>query len=136
MKTLILFYTYTGHTGTLARELAENQSADIVEIKDKKRPGAFKVYTAGCFAALRMKGWPIQPLAAELATYDRIVILSPVWAGHPAPVVNTVLELLPPGKDVEMLMVSTSGGSAAREKVQQKIAAHESRMLKYTDVKS
>jgi len=52
MKTLIIFYSYTGNTKRLAQELATREAADIVEIKDLRRPGILKSYSLGCFAAM------------------------------------------------------------------------------------
>ena len=36
MKTLILFYSYSGHTKTLAQDYAQKESAVLAEIKDIK----------------------------------------------------------------------------------------------------
>ncbi len=60
MKTLVIFYSYTGHAKTLARNLAEKESADITEIKDVKRPGKIKAYVSGCFKAMKGRSWQTQ----------------------------------------------------------------------------
>lgn len=136
MKALVIFYSYSGHAEKRAQELAAKESADTFEVKDqKKKPVKLKAYTAGCFAAMRMQSWPIEPVTADLTSYDKIIVVAPVWAGHPAPEINNVFGMLPPGKDVEVYMVSASGGSSAREKVQSLISRRDSRMLKYVDIK-
>ena len=40
--------------------------------------------------------------------YDRVVLIAPVWAGYPAPVFNSAVELLPPGTEVEVILVSAA----------------------------
>lgn len=117
MKTLVIYYSYTGHTRKLAAELAGKEGADLYEVLDAKRPGVLKAYTAGCVAALRMKRAAIRPITVELDSYDTIIVMSPIWAGHPAPAINSVLDRLPAGKTVRFRMVSASGGSGCRDKV-------------------
>ena len=47
MNTQVLFYSYNGKTKAIAEELAAKESAVLSEIKDVKRPGKIKTYTAG-----------------------------------------------------------------------------------------
>jgi hypothetical protein len=55
----------------------------------------------------------IQPLEADLRAFDRIIIGCPVWASCPAPAFNSIVELLPEGKEVEVVLVQA--GSDPRE---------------------
>jgi len=109
MKTLILYYSYSGRTRQIAKELAEKEGSDILEIKDIHRPGKLKAYSLGCFAAMRGRAWPIMPLNVSLASYDRIILLSPVWANNPPPAVHAVLQQFPIGKTLSVKMISGSG---------------------------
>lgn len=136
MKTLVIFYSYTGNTKRLAQELAEKESADIAEVKDVNRPGKVKAYLAGCFAAMRGKPWKIQPLSADLAAYDRLILLSPVWAGNPPPAVNALLEQLPDGKTVFIKMVSASGKSGCRERLEAVIKSKSCTIENFEDIKA
>jgi multimeric flavodoxin WrbA len=136
MKTLVLYYSYTGNAKKFAEAFAEKDNADIAEIESVKRPGKLKAYTLGCFATLGGKSWPIQPLNKDMAAYDRLVLFIPVWAGNPPPFVNAVLEELPTGKTISVNMVSASGKSNCKEKLEAKIKAKGSKMESFEDIKS
>jgi len=136
MKTLVLFYSYSGHTRKAATSYAEKESADISEIKDERRPGMLKAYSAGCFAALRGKAWPIQRLDVDMAVYQRIHLLAPVWAGNPPPAFNAILEQVPEGKSISVVMVSASGKSNCQERITALIKAHGSTLESFTDIQS
>jgi len=97
VKTIVLFYTYSGNTKAVAEKLADKENADVAEIKDVKRPGKFKAYTAGCFAAL---------------------------------------ELLPRGKTAAIKMVSSSGKSGCRERLEAAIKAKDGVLESFEDIKA
>jgi len=136
MKTLILFYSYSGKTKAIAQELIEKKSADMVEIKDVKRPVKLKAYTAGILAAIRGKAWPIQPLDVDWSAYESLVLLAPVWADNPAPPMNTVLEMLPPEKNISIKMVSMSGKSDCRARLEEAIIARACTLVDFEDIKA
>lgn len=136
MKTVVIFYSYTGSAKRLAQQAAETGQTDIYEIKDKRRPGIVKAYTMGCFAAMRGKAWEVQPIKVDLSAYDRLIVFSPVWAGNPVPAINAVLNVLPSGKDVEIKMVSASGGSNCKERIEELIESKGSRLAGFEDIKN
>ena len=115
MKSLVIYYSYSGHTKKIAKELAEKENADITEIKDIHRPGKLKAYSLGCLAAMRGKAWPIMPLDVSLASYERIILLSPVWANNPPPAVHAILQQIPIGKTLSVKMVSGSGKCGCKD---------------------
>ena len=123
MKTVLLYYSWSGHTAQLAAARAQQESAQLVAVRDRKRPSVLKAYTAGALAALRMHGTDILPLGIALDDYDKILLMAPVWAGHPAPAANSVFALLPRGKSVEVVMVSASGSSSCQDKVRTLVEA-------------
>lgn len=136
MKTLIVFYSYTGNTRRIARALASADSVDAVEIADTKRPGKLKAFASGCFAAMRGKSWPIQPLTSDLTEYDRLILLSPIWAGNPPPAFNALLEQLPAGKSILIKLVSGSGKSKCKERLETVIKARGCDLESFEDIKA
>ena len=136
MKTLVVFYSYSGNTKKIASELAANEAADICEIKDISRPGIIKAYTKGILDTVRGKSRPIQSLNTDLAAYDCLFLLSPVWAGNPPPPVNAALEKLPRGKTVSIKMVSASGKSDCKERLEKVLAAKGCVLADFEDIKA
>ena len=136
MSTLIIFYSYTGNTRRISEALATAESADIVEIADVNRPGKLKAFTAGCFAAMRGRSWPIRPLTSALTDYERLILLSPVWASNPPPAFNALLEQLPDGKSISVKMVSGSGKSKCKERVEAAIKARGCDLESFEDTKA
>jgi len=135
VKTLVIFYSYSGKTKTIAEELAAKESADIAEIKDAKRLGKLKAYTAGIIAAGRGKPWPIQPLKIDFSKYERLILLAPIWANNPPPAFNALLEHLTEGKTVAVKMVSMSGKSNCKERLETIIKNKGSVLESFEDIK-
>ena len=135
MKTLVIYYSYSGRTKVVAEQVAGENSADLAEILDAKRPGTFKAYTAGCIAALKGKTWPILPLEVDFGAYDRLILMAPIWASNPAPAFNSILEVLPEGKTVVLKMISASGESKCKERLESLIAAKGCKLESFEDVK-
>lgn len=136
MKTLVIYYSYTGHTEKLANDIAAKEGVDILEIRDRVKPGKTAAYLGGCFKALCMKPGEIEPFEADLSMYEKIVIMSPVWAGHLTPPVNRVFELLPAGLELEIIAVSASGKSKAKDKVSMLLNSRGCRSVRYKDIKA
>lgn len=91
MKTLIVYYSRTGHTKAIASELAIALSADLEEIREtKSRVGFIGALLAGKDATLQ-KTTPIEPSFVDPSTYDLVIIGTPVWAFTMASGVRTWL---------------------------------------------
>lgn len=136
MRKLIVAYSYTGNSGALAKRIAKEQSAGFAQAEDIVRPGTFKAYTLGCFAAIRGKQWEIKPLSTDLAEYDEITIVGPIWGGCLAPQVNSIIQLLPQGKAVRIITVSGSGKSSGKDKAEALIRARGCTLKDYRDTKA
>lgn len=136
MKTLVIFYSYTGKTREIAKETAEREKAELLELKEKKARSKFAAYTLGCFAAMRQKEAKLLEFDGDFSAYDKIIIMMPVWASFPAPPFNNIIKLLPSGKDIELVLTSQSGDSSgSAEKTKALIAAKGCNVVKYEDIK-
>ena len=126
-----MYYSYSGKTKTLAEEKAKELDADIEEIVEVKRP----FILVGIFRALRRKKTGLRPIESRLGNYDKIIIMSPVWAGHPVSAINGLIEQLPTGKQVEVVMVSAGGGTKRSAKgTKALITMRGCEVVEYTDV--
>jgi hypothetical protein len=135
MKTLVIYYSYSGHTRALAQAAAQEMNADLVEVRDVRRPGIVGAFLR-CPKAMRMAATPIAPLDVDFAGYDRVVVMAPVWAGHPAPTINAVWPGLPRGASVEVRLVSSGGVSACQEKVAAKLTEQGCTLAAWQDIKA
>jgi hypothetical protein len=137
MKTLILFYSHSGKTEALAgKKAAELKDAgfevDVERVVEIKKPSV----AIGTLRALRRTKTAIEPIKAKLGDYDKIVIMSPVWAGHPVSAINSVIELLPAGKAVELIMTSAGGGTKKSALgTKSLVVARGCEVVSYEDVK-
>ena len=93
-KMLVLYYSQTSNTKSVAQEIATRLDADIEEIVPLKPfDGDFGATIARCNEE-REQGikTEIKPIAANLDDYDIIFIGYPVWFGTFAPPVATFLD--------------------------------------------
>jgi len=137
MKTAVVFYSYSGNTKKAAEAEAASRSADIFEVKETKKRGFFSAFFKGCPDAMKQRPSELAGKPIDLSGYDRIVILSPIWAGFPAPAFNGIVQMLPAGKEVELIFVSGSGDSKKNaEKIKAYVEKTGSRVVGYRDVAS
>jgi Flavodoxins len=137
MKTLVIYYSYTGNAKKIAEDLAKKESADILEVKEKNTRSKFNAYVFGSFAAMRQKQVQLQPFNSDFSKYDKLIIVMPIWAGHPAPAMSNIINLLPKNKKIALIMTSGSGNSkGSSEKTKALIKAKGCNVIKYEDRKA
>ncbi len=93
-KVLVLYYSLTSNTKTVAQEIATRLDADIEEIiLVEPYDTAFQATIDRCKAD-REKGIlpEIKPLKSNIADYDRIFIGYPIWFGTYAPPIASLLD--------------------------------------------
>ena len=93
-KVLVLYYSQTSNTKTVAQEIATRLNADIEEITlVEPYDTAFQATIDRCKAD-REKGIlpEIKPLKSNVADYDWIFIGYPIWFGTYAPPIASLLE--------------------------------------------
>jgi len=118
MRSMIAYYSYTGHSKKMAEYLAgilEKRGTVTVErLKPVEEIGTF---VGQCRAAFGKKRAELQPgVTFDLSPYDLIVIGCPVWAFAPVPAVNTYLDKIngTQGKRAIVFLTSGSGAGVGR----------------------
>ena len=110
MSTAVFFYSFSGTTKAYAEKYAAESGAQLFEISEEKKRNGFTAFFPGVSHARGLKCSAIVPPETNLADYDDIVIMGPIWGGHPAPAVNSIIDILPEGKSVSLICMSSGGG--------------------------
>ena len=91
MKTLIVYYSRTGHTEEVAEAIAADLEADIVRIEDLADRTGARGYLRSGLDALRGRSSSIRPTETDPADYDLVIVGSPVWSGRLSAPVRTYI---------------------------------------------
>lgn len=93
-KVLVLYYSQTSNTKTVAENIATSLGADIEEIVPvKPYDGDFQATIGRCMQERQEGIKPeIKPVAADLTKYDVVFLGYPIWFGTFAPPVAAFLD--------------------------------------------
>ena len=118
MSTLIVYYSLSGNTRTVATALAKQLGADIEEISCPR-------YTTGFWGFLKAAGdsWKgrlpaIRPLLLDPSRYGLVIVAGPIWAFHPSTPLRAFLQQYA-GELRDVAFVLTHGGSAGEQSLRQ-----------------
>jgi flavodoxin len=115
MKTIIIYYSYSGNTQKVAnflRKYLEHQGeVDVIELKGWDESTQFFIQAIRAF---RHKRAAIQPVNFDLARYDLICFGTPVWAFGPAPAMNAYLDRCFGLAGKEVILFTTYGSGAGK----------------------
>lgn len=138
MKTIVLYYSRTKKTATVAKTIADEISADVVEVVDLKDRFGILNYMRAVVDAVRENKTSIEPSKIDLDEYGLIYIGTPVWAGKPAPAIITLIDRCDfRGKDVILFAtMGTSGGERTIERMREKIEARGGRMIRFFSIRT
>jgi flavodoxin len=112
MKTIIVFYSLDGNTKYIAEAIAARIGADILELKTQKEKsgGTFSTYFWGGKSAIMGEKPKLQPYQFDAASYDMVILGTPIWAGRNTPPLNTFLsEHDLSGKPIAVFTCSAGG---------------------------
>lgn len=93
-KSIVIYYTWAGHTKSMAEIISEKTGAELVEIKPQT-PYSDNYNTVVTAAKEEIKkGYlpPIEEVNCDLTQYDTVYIGTPIWWGTMAPPLMTYLK--------------------------------------------
>ncbi len=93
-KSIIVYYSYTGHTRMIAEKIKEKLNCDILELKPKDPYSTDyqSVVDQEQDNESNNKTIEIEKIAIDLSKYNKIILGSPVWWYSITPVVRTFLK--------------------------------------------
>jgi len=97
MNTVVLFFSRTGTSKRVATKIADGLKLKPIEITDDKNWNGILGYIKGGYYSSTNKSVNIKVNGA-FKDADQYVVVSPLWAGGPAPTVREFLKQVPLNK--------------------------------------
>ncbi len=93
MKTIVIYYSYSGNTKKIAELIAKKLNADIAKIETENAyTGSYDAVVDQAKKEIEQGYMPkIKPISFDLEKYDTIILGSPVWWYTFAPAMKTFL---------------------------------------------
>jgi multimeric flavodoxin WrbA len=91
-KVLVVYYSLTGNTARVARDVARRTGGDIESIRDSGYGVGFTGYIKAAIDAVRGASSQPGPLARNPRDYALTIVGTPVWVGHMTPPVRGWLQ--------------------------------------------
>jgi len=105
-KPLVIYYSRTGTTYTIAQELAKNLSCEMEEIVSRKNGYLWGTITC-VFDQLFDRDDDIEPTKKDLSVYNPLIIASPVWIHRISSPIRTFLKYSGlKGKDAYLILTN------------------------------
>jgi flavodoxin len=89
MKTLIIYYSFSGNNEFLARELQKRLDCDIQKIVELKKRKSLDILLDLIFK----RKTKIEKSDFDLQQYDRAILIAPIWAGKIATPLRSFIDL-------------------------------------------
>ncbi len=117
MKSVILYYSYSGNTRKIAQELRDylkpGYEVQISELRAKDESANF---LGQCQRAFWHKQAEIESGNFDLSAYDLICLGTPVWAFGPAPAVNSFLDKCSGVRGKDAVLFTTYGSGTGNQR--------------------
>lgn len=93
-EILCIYYSRTGNTRTMMREIAAELNAEVVELSDATNRDGWLGWLRCGRDAVRRTVCPVKPFQTRqpLERYRLVIVGSPVWAGRCSSVVRSFLK--------------------------------------------
>lgn len=107
MKNIVLFFSRTGISKRVAEKISIALGTKPIEITDDKNWNGILGFIKGGYYATKGKSVNIK-VNGDVGDADRYIVVSPLWAGKPAPAISQFLKQVPLNK---VHLVITCNGS-------------------------
>jgi flavodoxin len=77
MKTLIIYYSYTGNNAKLAKAISNKLNADCIELKETRKRTTVSILLDIVFNRIPK----IQNIDRDIIDYEYIIFVAPIWFG-------------------------------------------------------
>lgn len=118
MKTLILYYSRTGTTETVAKALAAALDAKMARITCPRYDGGWFRYLLAGYDSVKGRLPPVEVPNLDFREFDRLILGTPIWTSYPAIPMRSFLSNDPDLPDRISLFL-TFGGHSPPEKTEQ-----------------
>lgn len=138
MKTVIIYFSKSGRTKTVAKTLSENLDTDLIEVRDLKNRNGFVGKVFSSIDAFRENKTDITPTNIDLEEYGLIYFGTPIWAGNATPAIITIIDKCDlRGKDIVLFAtMNSSGGQATINRMKEKVEARGARVVESFTIKT
>lgn len=110
MKTLVVYYSRTGTTQSLAIDLATRLGADVEKLVDTVDRSGIAGFLRAGRDALKKKETKLAQLRYRPEDYELVLLLTPMWAGSMPPATRTYVHEQQ-GRFKELALAVTRGGA-------------------------
>jgi len=117
MNTVVLFFSRTGTSKRVATKIAEGLKLKPIEITDDKNWNGILGYLKAGYYASANKSVNIK-VNGDFKDADEYIVVSPLWAGGPAPTIREFLKQVPLDKVNLVLTCKGSDVDSALKKYQ------------------
>lgn len=111
MKTVVVYYSYTGRTDLAARAIAMLAGAELRRVEEVRRRSGIFGFIRGGIEAVRGKKTEIKPINSDFSGSDLVFIAAPLWGAKLPPALNAFLDRADFGGK-KVVGFCTFGGSA------------------------
>ena len=116
MRRLIVYYSLSGNTEEAAKKIAKELGADLLKLETvKAMPKSFAAQIMVGGGQVAFNHIPkLKPLDVDPASYDEIILGSPIWNSKGVPAVNAFLKDEKAAAKVTSLFFLSGGGEVQK----------------------
>lgn len=91
MNQAVLYYSIGGHCETIAKQIAKSTNSPVFEIVPVHKWSGFMAYPICGYQAMYRKRVKLKKIDADLKSFDRLIVVSPIHANRVSAAVRSFL---------------------------------------------